>query len=307
MRTYCAMARISRKQEQAVKDGKWPLGVSMSSRTILGLLVMLGLWTMAAEGKGTGQAAQSDGAGLSGAEAAKRDGLLEPGVELMRKGDAAGAFAALQPALAAYPKDLQVLRYAGDAALAAGKNEAALALFERALATHPAQSWPLRLAVIRVQAKLGNWAEFTKDLAELKAAKKDGGDAQLARADGFLVDEFEVSGLTVEVEYFPLLAGKYKTLYRFLLPVSAARKSGDGPGCEDAQFRPYLDVESDDADQAGFQKRHPELAAKGERSYSLDTYPGPCSQGLIKFYWEGEPGYAAVKGDVERYVAAAVK
>jgi tetratricopeptide (TPR) repeat protein len=252
-------------------------------------------------------AAQADGEPVNAVDAAKRDALLQPGIELMKKGDAAGAFAALQPALTAFPTDLLVLRYSADAAMAAGKNDSALALFQRALATHPPQPWPLRLAVIRLQARLGNWPEFAKDLAELKAAKKDGRDAQLARADGFLVDEFEVSGLTVEVEYFPLLAGKYKTLYRFLLPPSASPKTGDGPGCDDPRFRPYLDVESDDADQAGFQKRHPELAAKGERSYSLDTYPGPCSQGLIKFYWEGEPKYEAVKADVVKYVATAVK
>lgn len=275
--------------------------------TVLGMALAASTWGAGAVRGQATPAVQAEGERMSAADAAKRDALLQPGIELMEKGDAAGAFAAMQPALTAYPNDLRVLRYSADAAMAAGKNEQALGLFQRALATHPAQAWPLRLAVLRVQAKLGKWPEFAKDLAELKAAKKAGTDAQLARADGFLVDEFDVSGLTVEVEYFPLLAGKYKTLYRFLLPPSAVRKPGDGPGCDVPSFRPFLDVESDDVDQVEFQKRHPDLAAKGERSYSLDTYQGPCSQGLIKFYWDGEPRYEAVRADVVKAVAAAVK
>jgi tetratricopeptide (TPR) repeat protein len=243
---------------------------------------------------------------LSPDQIASRDALLKPGIEALKRGDNAAAVDALEPALAAYPDDLRVLRYTASAAMGANQNERALDLFHRALTKHPNQPWPLRLAVLQLEARLGQWSDFDRDLAALRAAKKSGTDHQLDSSNGFLIEEFDAGGKHVQVAIFPLFAGGYHTLYRFTLPklataappVQASAQSPQLSRCENPDFRPYVDVESDDADQESFKKKHPDLAAKGERSYSLDIYAAPCSQGLIKFYFDGEPSYETIRADV---------
>ncbi len=269
------------------------------------------------------EAAAPDAETLSPADVAKRDELMKPGLELLKKGDMNGAYVALWPARKEYPKDLRVLRYSAEAAFYSGHNAEALDLFNRALALHPNQPWPLRLAHMQIQARLGHWDAFDHELAELRQAKRAGLDHQLDSSTGFLIDGFAAGGTHVQTVIFPLQSDQYHTLYRFLLPkespaktsIEAGVNSGDAAGnggssderCKNPEFRPYIDLESDDVDQAAFKQAHPEAVEKGERSYSLDTYPGPCSQGLIKFYNEGEPKYEAVRADIVKALTGAPK
>ena len=235
------------------------------------------------------------GTGLSPQDVVRRDALLEPGMTALKKGDAAAALGAFQPALSAYPKDTKVLLLSGEAAMASNQNDQALLLFQRALAEHPASplDWDARFSVLVLQARLAHWTDFDQGLAELKAAK-EAKNPELD-AEGFLVDLFDAGGKKVKVIYYPQLAGKFHTLYRFLLPKPAAANTPSLPPsdtqdrCANPNFQPYLDVESDDADQA--------FARKGQRVFSLDTYPASCSQGLIKFY-QSEPKYEDVRAEV---------
>ncbi len=245
----------------------------------------------------SGVALRGQTSAMAPEDVVRRDALVKPGFDDLKKGDAAGALAALQPALAAFPNDAKVLMLSGEAAMESQQNQVALGLFERALAEKPPDEWQVRFALMQLQARLAQWKEFDANLAALKAAKK-AGNPQLD-SPGFVVDEFEAGGQKVTVAYYPLLAGKYHTLYRFILPrpaqidTSASMNAGGGDRCKDPNFRPYLDLESDDVDQS----MHPELAKKGDRVYSLDTYPAPCSQGLIQFYM-GEPKYEVLRAKV---------
>jgi len=250
--------------------------------------------------------------GLSPAQIALRDSMMKPGLAALKQGDGAAAVDALRPALVAYPNDLRVLRYSAAAAMSAGQNEAALDLFHRALAQHPHEVWPLRLSVMGLEARLNRWGDFDRDVAVLRAAKKDGTDPALEKTNGFVVDEFDTGKGKVQGVIFPLQGGRYHTLYRFLLPKQTAAAppvqastsvNGQPAQCQNPNFQPYIDAESDDIDQIEFKKTHPDKAAKGERSYSLDTYGSPCSQGLIKFYFDGEPAYETVRADVMRALA----
>lgn len=290
---------------------------------VLGLLCGVAAAQKSAGSQAGGLATEAASAGtqnkLPPLEIARRDAMLQPGLGKLKSGDSAGAYEAFRPVLVAFPHDLRVLRYTAQAAELTGHDEEAIELFTRALAEHPAQPWPLRLGRMQEEAKLARWTAFDGDLAALRAAKKEG-DPTLAESIGFVIDEFQAGGSTVQAVIFPLLAGPYHTLYRFLLtapaqaPVSAAANApttgADGkpsPCAANANFKPYIDVESDDVDQGSFQKAHPDRAAKGERSYSLDTYPAPCSQGLIKFYAAGEPTYETVRADVSGAVAHKAK
>jgi tetratricopeptide (TPR) repeat protein len=249
--------------------------------------------------------------GQSAQEIASRNALLKPGLDALNKGDFAGAVLALQPALVAMPNDPQVLSVAATANFAAKHGEEALELFQRA-AAHADNPWPARTGILQALAMLGRWDEFDKDLAELRAAKKAGTDHGLDRSTGFVIDQFSSSKGPVQAVVFPLGAGRFHTLYRFLLPKEAnanaqvqasTTANGQNPRCQNPDFQPFIDAESDDIDQMEFKKSFPDKAARGERSYSLDSYPGPCTQGLIKFYSDGEPKYETVRADVRNTLA----
>jgi tetratricopeptide (TPR) repeat protein len=254
---------------------------------------------------------------LSSAEIAKRNALMLNGLALLKKGDADAAYKALWPARKAYPQDLRVLRYSAEAAFFSRHNTEALDLFTRALAQHPSEPWPMRLAILQLDARLDKWDDFDRGLAALLEAKKSNKDKQLDSSTGFLIDSFEAgpadARIPVQTIVFPLQSDPYHTLFRFLLPKQSPAKTsiqagvnGDAtdPSCTNPDFRPYIDLESDDVDQEAFQQAHPDLAAQGERSYSLDTYSTPCAQGLMKFYKEGEPAYEMVRKDVLRALSA---
>lgn len=240
-------------------------------------------------------------------DAVKRDELMKPGLEQLRKGDAAAALTAFRPALEAYPNDNVVLSYSAEAAMESHQDAAALDFFNRGLLHAPQDPWHMRVAMLLLDARLGHWPDFYRDQTKLKQAKQNG-EKELASTAGFLIDEFEVTGRGVKVVYFPMFAGQYKALYRFVLPapqaVDVPPPAAEDDRCTDPNFHPYIDVESDDADQTTFQVKHPDLAAKGERSYSLDFYPAACSQALIKFYSDGEPTYETVRAAVMKFLQA---
>jgi hypothetical protein len=136
-------------------------------------------------------------------------------------------------------------------------------------------------------------------------------DHGLDDSAGFVIDEFESGARSVKGELYPLQAGRYHMLYRFELPpgeIMTAR-TGAGPNanaaqCNNPDFRPHVDVESSDVDQAEFAKAHPEKAAKGERSYTLVVYGSPCAQALAGFYPDGEPTYEKAREDAIRVLTS---
>jgi tetratricopeptide (TPR) repeat protein len=260
---------------------------------------------------------------LAPLEAAKRDRLMHPGLDHLAHGENKAAYEALKTVAVIYPTDIVVLRYTAAAAMRSDHDEEALALFEEALAQRPHDPWPMRLAVVLLEAKLGRWDKFDRDLAELRLAKRNGMDHGLDMGDAFVIDEFESAPGRVQGVVYPKQSGQFHMLFRFLLPAQAAmyaplekQASGNSSSgssssaaarCHNPDFVPHMDLESDDADQAAFSKAHPEKAAKGERSYLLDVSYSPCSQELVRFYPDGEPRYETVRADVLQALTAAGK
>ncbi len=248
-------------------------------------------------------------------EGAQRNALMVPGLDLLKGGNNKAAFEALNSVLTKYPNDIYVLRYTAAAAMGAGQDEQAIALFRRAMALYPHNPWPMRNAVIILEARLNRWADFDRDVAALRMAKKNGMDHGLDSSTGFVIDEFDMGTGLVEGEIYPLQSGQYHMLYRFQLPegelIAPARPGSSSSSipsrCENRDFRPHLDVESADVDQAEFRKAHPDKAAKGDRSYTLILYGAPCAQALAGFYPDGEPSYEKVRGDAIRVLTGAAK
>jgi hypothetical protein len=247
---------------------------------------------------------------LAPLEAAKRDRLMQPGLDHLKHGENAAAYAALKTVAILYPTDIGVLRYTAAAALRSDHDAEALTLFRQALAQRPHDPWQMRLAVILLEAKLNQWGDFDRDLAVMRVAKRNGMDHGLDGGDGFVIDEFDSGPGRVQGAIYPRQSGQFHMLYRFVLPAEAAMyapvqapasgSSSSGTRCVDPDFQPHMDVESDDSDQAAFSKAHPEKAAKGERSYFLYAAYSPCSQKLLKFYPDGEPSYEVARADVLR-------
>ena len=212
---------------------------------------------------------------------------MQKGMDELTHGDSAAAYADLRSILAKYPTDLALLRPRAAAGMASGHDADALSLFRQALAQRPSDPWRLRLAAIVLEARLGRWNEFDRDVEALRVAKKNGMDHGLDGSSGFVIDEFNIGTGKVQGVIYPQQLSRYHTLCRFSLPQQAelnaptpagATSSTSSARCHNPDFQPYMDVESDDVDQAAFKKANPDKAAKGERSYSLDSYPAPCSQ-----------------------------
>ncbi|MGA1981683.1 MAG: hypothetical protein ABSG84_04350 [Acidobacteriaceae bacterium] len=252
---------------------------------------------------------------LSPQDGAKRNALMQPGIASLEHGDSKAAYASLQSVLTSYPNDLFVLRYTAAAAMGARLDAQAILLFQRALALYPHDPWPMRNAVIILEARLNRWADFDRDVAMLRSAKRNGMDRGLDGTDAFVIDDFDAGTGRVQGVIYPLQPGRYHTLYRFLLPKDAPNLLPVQPSnsaavperCIDPDFQPHIDVESGDVDQAEFAKTHPDKAAKGDRSYMLDAYRSPCVQGLAGFYPDGEPTYEKARADAIQLLKGSAK
>ena len=202
--------------------------------------------------------------------------------------DYATAYSLYKRLLSEAPPQRNILMQAAIAARGAGHPDEALSFYQQGSQLGTASNEiPELIAVVPIYSALGRWEDFDKAKAQLR---------QLAAADssfagrGYLIDEFKEGSRQFRVLEFPNLTGRFNTRYRFLV-VSEADPA--------EKFIPYYDLESDDADQSFFKTDHPELAAKGERRYSLDSYPKPRAQALMGFY-DGEPTYETLRAIVAK-------
>ncbi len=226
--------------------------------------------------------------------AANRENALAPAFAASRCHDHAAAYSLYLKVLDSYPKDARVLMFTAEAAVHAGKLEESIPLYQRALAQDANYSWSIRAGLMQVFILLNRWQDFEALRLDTRRASL-AGDKSLPPEAGYPIEELHTGNESIRVIEYPSLAGLFHTRDRFLFYEEKDSCTG---------FIPYIDLESDDVDQDAFAKRHPDKAAAGERSFSLDTYPGPRSQGLIKFYWDGEPTYQTVRAEVLAISAA---
>ena len=217
-------------------------------------------------------------------ETAKEE-TLAPAMAALRAHDPATALADLQQIVAHFPHDGRVLRLTAQAALQAGKPAEAQKYFKLTLDAGPANPWPDRLGLINAYALGGQWQEFDAARQQLTDAKR-ANDPLLAKSPGFVIEQFTANGKVYRAVQFPILTGPYNTRYRFFItPV--------GTEPDSSKFIPYMDLESDDIDQTMYKSKSPEKS-EANRRYSLDSYPSPGNQGLLRFY-DGEPTYEEVR------------
>ena len=212
---------------------------------------------------------------------------LAVGLAELQHGDYGAAKAFFSEYLSSSPNDLDARMDLGGAELGLREFPAAAKEFQAVIAAKP-DLWPAHLNLVLAYAELQDWPDFDRERAFVKAAR-DKSAPGLEAQKGDLIDVLHVGAKTYSVRAFYELYGQYHTRYVFL------------HFAEDGKLTDYVQCESDDADQEIFKQAHPKEAAAGARSFSLDTYTVTdtgMSQGLIKFYSDGEPTYEVVRADV---------
>jgi tetratricopeptide (TPR) repeat protein len=208
------------------------------------------------------------------------------GLAAMQKGDYASAKAFFAQYVSGNPDDVEARMYLGGAEMGLKDFPAAIKDLQAVIAAKP-DTWTAHTNLVLAYAKTLDWTDFDKERALIKAAR-DNNAPGLDKQKGDVIDELQVSAKTYSVRSFFLNFWRFQTRYVFL-------HFGD-----DGKLTDYIQCESDDADQGFFKQAHPKEAAAGARSFSLDSYTvgdKGMTQGLIKFYNDGEPTYEVVRAD----------
>lgn len=188
------------------------------------------------------------------------------------------------------PENSMITDGTAETAVTLGDDTYALALLKPWSAAHPEDSFSLEW-LARAYAETGNAAERDKTIAAVLKLHETTTNEQFKRADRFVVERVK-------------LANGYLDIYYAIVPFSRYHIYilGRQVDANNALIR-QITLESNDVDQVGFAKEHPDMAAKGMRRFSMDTYSaskaGPDgtatqTQGLIGFI-DGQPSYDDTK------------
>jgi hypothetical protein len=211
------------------------------------------------------------------------------------------ALGELRNLLAQLPQDTSAQRAmaerTAEATIYAGEQTYAISLL-KPIESRDGSDCPARTLLARAYAEQGQSVERDAEIAALNELHKQAPESPTGKLDAFLLEQHSLKGGgAVTIAYFLRPAPPHNT--HLLAQIF------------DASGSPMLHIEldSDDGDQVYFKETHPDLAAKGDRRYSLDgildkALPGYTSDdrhALIQFY-DGEPSYDTVR---ERILAMA--
>jgi hypothetical protein len=141
----------------------------------------------------------------------------------------------------------------------------------------------------RAYAENGQGAERDAEIDALTALHKQFPESPAGRLDVFLLEQHKLNGdRRLEIWYALRPFGPHNT---HLLSMFF-----DASGNTIVR----IELDSDDGDQIYFKEKRPDLAAKGERQYSLDAFepdstrPNGERNGVIRFF-DGKPRYDSVR------------
>ncbi len=159
-----------------------------------------------------------------------------------------------------------------------------------------------RVLLARAYAENGQSAERDAEISALTALHKQAPESPAGKLDMFLLERHIVKGGgSVGIGYFLRPFGPLKTHLRAEVFDAFGK----------AIF--VIELNSDDGVQVDFRGTHPELAAKGDRRFTLDAFlpnqlrpDGTIEHALIQFY-EGAPSYDLVRERILAMVERAAK
>jgi len=211
---------------------------------------------------------------------------LAVGKAALQRGDFAAAHSFFAPYVGANPKDVEALFYLSSSDLELRNFPVAIKECKAVIAILP-NEWGAHSCLIFAYAQTDDWPAFDQERTLVQRARENHAPG-IERLQGQKIDELTVGGQHYIVRAYDPLDGIVHVRYRFLHIGS------------DGKVDKYYSCESDDIDQVSFKKMHPDDAAAGKRSFSLDMYHADrrLGEALIKFYMEGEPTYETVRADV---------
>lgn len=183
-----------------------------------------------------------------------------------------------------------VAKYAAEAAIATGDYTYAAFTLVVVLAQHD-NDWQARAMLVRCDAQEGRDKYRDAGLARLTAMYASTTDPALKQLTQFLVEQVATSKGSLQI-------------FWSLKPYSGYNVYLTGKVLDPADKRTFLiTLESNDAEQPAWAQKHPQLAAAGERFYSLDGYrddvaaSGQVSQThfTFAFFEDGRPTYNVLR------------
>lgn len=192
-----------------------------------------------------------------------------------------------------YPDSLEAQYYLGFALFGEKQYPQAEQVFNKMIGANP-KLWSAHISLAEIYAAEGRWPDFDRERQTVRTARHNS-EPGISKNGSDVIDVLYVGGERYIVREFDPLVGRFHTRYNF----SHVDKSGKPDY--------WIACESDDVDQSSFAQKHPQEAAAGARSFSLDSYSQTLNaqgqlasqtHGTLKFYSDGEPTYETVRADV---------
>ncbi len=150
--------------------------------------------------------------------------------------------------------------------------------------------WTIHLTLLAAYAGMGNVQERERQRAIVRQFHFDGAHPEAAQSTSFMVEYFPVRNYRVRaIEYF-LPQGEENFAYRFQVYDQSGRQVWS------------IALESDDLSQPSWIATHHQLAAIGQREYSLEGY-GEGNHTLYRNF-SGKPSYDDVRAEVVKILNA---
>jgi tetratricopeptide (TPR) repeat protein len=202
---------------------------------------------------------------------------MDRGLAALRAGQPARALGIFQQILAGDPNNAVADLYASTAALEQYNGPLAVEYAEKARQLDP-QSWKIHTTLVAAYAGAGMKQQRDGErtlLAKLHAT----GAPDARRANGFLLEMFQVGPLQVNaIQYFEPM-GKFHTYYRFLVHDPATHANRE------------IDVQSNDFDEKSWAAAHAAQAAQGERRFQVTDADGTRDYRTFS----GKPDYDEIR------------
>jgi tetratricopeptide (TPR) repeat protein len=247
------------------------------------LLVVLMIGTLAGIGHNAFAVVLQDLAKGSPQAGGKDTGeLTRQAVAAFQANDCPSVIKLFRQVTASNPADIVAYNMSGNCALRLKDYPAAIDAFKHALQIR-ADEWHNISGLIHAYTLAGMTQERDELLKHIGELERDG---KLPDNFSYVFETFQVGNQQVEVAKYPKISGFYGERYRF----NVYNKDGM------LVFRVAL--ESAELEQPQWAKEHKELAAAGDRKFSLDGY-SPEGHYTYGFY-DGEPEYPKLREEVEQ-------
>ena len=200
------------------------------------------------------------------------------------------ALAKMKQLHAMVPENAMITDGTAETAVTLGDDAYAISLLTEWTAKHPEDSFALEW-LVRAHAESGNPSARDTTIARVMKLHETTTNEQFRRSDRFIVERVKLASGSLDIYYALVPFSRYH-IYMLGRQVNASNA-----------LVQQITLESNDFDQPAFAKEHPDLAAKGVRRFSMDTYsagtPGPNgtltqTQALIGFM-DGQPSYDDTK------------